>query len=147
MKWLVQNEWKMNGFVSIDADERDILSKAAILFQFTVQIWYLGCLWELSIRFMKWRTRMNVSAFYFLFYSSKLFATQGRWCISLDGYLVSKSQYLTIKVCTMPTADWLTGNGSRQVFFAHRLYIKDCPSSGSEKGRRCRNVLNLQPGC
>lgn len=109
--------------------------------------WYLGCLWELSIRFMKWRTRMNVSAFYFLFYSSKLFATQGWWCISLDGYLVSKSQYLTIKVCTMPTADWLTGNGSRQFFFAHRLYIKDCPSSGSEKGRRCRNVLNLQPGC
>lgn len=71
------NSWsKMNGFVSIEADERDILSKAASLFQFTVQIWYLGCLWELSIRFMKWRTRINVSAFYFLFYSSKLFATQ-----------------------------------------------------------------------
>lgn len=32
----------MNGFVSIDADERDILSKAAILFQFTVQIDTLG---------------------------------------------------------------------------------------------------------
>lgn len=46
---------------------------------------------------------MNVSAFYFLFYSSKLFATRGRWCISLDSYLVSKSEYLTIKVCTMQT--------------------------------------------